>query len=164
VYEDISGNSQGYLEMRLANFLDSQQLLAWRNHSSVRQFSKNRSLISPTSHEVWLKAKLESVNQESRIFIFSNSNNDVGMTRLDMSNKYSAEISIIVDPAFQKMGFGSKILLQSIQHAFNDLELFALEAFIHVENLASFALFSKMGFVKVRNDENFDSFLLLRNN
>jgi RimJ/RimL family protein N-acetyltransferase len=74
------------------------------------------------------------------------------MIRLDTLSYGIAEISILVEPSLQGNGLGSRILKQSIEHAFNRLSYFELRASIHIENIASKKLFSKFGFVQTEKD------------
>ena len=149
--------------MRLAKDSDSQKLLAWRNESSVRMYSRQNHEISRENHEAWLEKRLSETQTESKIFIFSDSFGYIGMSRLDLLFAETAEISLLVDSSFHSKGYGSKILDLSIDFAFNKMNYVELIACIHSENLHSKALFSKFGFVKSRDEGLFECFTLLRN-
>ena len=158
--DDLGGFSQTSLFMRLAEKSDSQRLLEWRNHASVRHFSRNCGVISPDLHEEWLERKLDPDESSSKILIFTDQHKYVGMSRLDALIGNSAEISILVEPSVHGKGLGSKILGQSINYAFLELNYSELHASIHSENSISLALFSKFGFVKVNQEYPFVSYRL----
>ena len=157
-----SGFSGEKLQMRRVCKTDSRQLLAWRNDSKVRQYSRRTDLIADEEHEIWFGRKLQSAPSNSEIFIFSDSNFLVGMSRIDIAEPGRAEVSILVDPGFQGRGYGTRILGQTISHALDEKHLSELEAIIHQRNLASVALFKKFNFVRNYSDGNFDNYALNR--
>ena len=158
--DDLRGFSQSSLFMRHAKKSDSQILFKWRNHASVRRYSRNSGIISPDVHEEWFERKLDLAEGGSKILIFSNLIKHVGMSRLDSLIGNSAEISILVEPSMHGKGLGSKILGQSIEYAFLELNYSELHASIHPENSTSLALFSKFGFVKANHGDLFESYRL----
>ncbi len=156
----ITRFSDSNLFMRLANESDSQQLLSWRNNPVVRKYSRNVQVISRETHDLWLKNKLGENHLESKIYIFSDSRNFIGMSRIDSLSVKLGELSILVDPLFHSKGYGSKILNLSIEVAFDLLKYSELAACIHRDNLASKALFSKYGFIKSHDEDLFEFFKL----
>jgi RimJ/RimL family protein N-acetyltransferase len=159
-----SEDSQDKVLMRPVKISDSQQLLEWRNHTSVRRYSRHSEEITLSNHQAWFANKLELVNDGSKILMFSNLDIDIGMTRLDLLDDGMAEISILVEPTLQHKGLGSKILQQTINYAFDGLNYTGLRANIHIENLSSAQLFSKFGFARVSRDGLFNTFLLRKSN
>jgi UDP-2,4-diacetamido-2,4,6-trideoxy-beta-L-altropyranose hydrolase len=149
--------------MRLARNSDSQKLLSWRNEPSARKYSRQNQEITREDHEVWFENRLSETQDESKIFIFSDSCDLIGMSRLDLLSAEKSEISLLVDPIFHSKGYGSKILELSIDFAFSKLNYSELIACIHTENLHSKALFSKFGFVKSDHEGSFETFTLSRN-
>lgn len=158
--EYISGDSRGKLVMRPMKITDSQQLFEWRNHLSVRQYSKHVEEVTIDAHKVWLSNKLDSRNNGCKILMFSELGKDIGMTRLDSLENGFAEISILVEPTLHHKGLGSKILQQTIRQAFEKMNYSGLQADIHIENRASTLLFLKFGFAKVNSTGLFDTYLL----
>ncbi len=148
--------------MRPALPSDSMQLLDWRNHELVRSFSKNSSLISEQDHNDWIRNKLNIENSTHRIFVFHDNLTAVGMTRIDLTSESKGEISIIVDPDFFSLGYGSFMLRETIQVAFSDASLINLLAVIHNLNFASIALFTKNGFIKLHSGDIFSTYSLVK--
>lgn len=148
--------------MRLANESDSGQLLTWRNNESVRRFSRNSEEITLETHKAWIAEKILTNQEQSKIFIFLQVDSYVGMTRLDALSDGCVEISILVDPLFQGKGIGSDILQMTIEYALNRVEFVDLVANIHVMNVASEALFRKLGFTKTHKAGLFNTYKLLK--
>lgn len=146
--------------MRPIEITDLQQLLEWRNHLSVRRYSRHVEEITIDAHRVWLSDKLAASNHGSKILMFSELGKDIGMTRLDILDDGFAEISILVEPTLHHKGLGSKILQQTIRHAFERMNFLGLQADIHIENRASSLLFLKFGFARVNRVGLFDTYLL----
>ena len=141
---------------------DSNQLLKWRNHELVRRFSKNSSLILEKDHENWIKHKLDPKNSTHRIFVFQEDLALVGMSRIDVNEKSTGEISITVDPGLFSRGYGSSILKQTIQIGFREVNLTNLIAVIHNDNNASIALFTKNGFKELERGQVFSTYSLFK--
>lgn len=148
------------LSLRLAQESDSKRLHAWRNGFDARKFSRNSDLISWEDHVAWFENRLNSSEDANAIYIMLKSRKPIGMIRFDSANEESAEISILVDPTFQGKGFGSEILRQAIDYAFNFLEVLELNAWIHVSNVASKKLFEKFGFIEIGNEGPFNFYRL----
>ncbi len=162
--DNKSRDSQDELEMRPVKIADSQQLLEWRNHKRIRQYSKHSQEITLDVHNAWLTKKLDPSNHGSKIWIFSEGGKDIGMTRLDILDGTFAEISILVEPTLHHKGLGSRILQQTIKYAFEGLNYSGLRADIHIENRSSAALFLKFGFARVKSVGLFETYLLLKSN
>lgn len=160
--DNKSGFSQEKLQMRRVCKSDSRQLLTWRNDSKVRKFSRQTEIITDEEHEIWFVGKLQSLQSDCEIFIFSESDFLVGMSRIDMAQPGCAEISILIDPGFRGRGYGTRILGQTISHALDEKGLGELEAIIHRNNLASVALFKKFKFVRNYSAGDFDNYALVR--
>lgn len=159
-----SEDSKDNILMRPVRISDSQQLFKWRNHSSVRRYSRHVEEITLEIHQAWFANKLDLSNDVSKIFMFSRLDIDIGMTRLDLFDDRMAEVSLLVEPTLQHQGLGSKILHQTINYAFEGLNYSVLRANIHIENLSSAQLFSKFGFVRVSRDGLFDTYLVHNSN
>jgi RimJ/RimL family protein N-acetyltransferase len=162
VSRDLGSNAPIDIRLRPFEGRDSQKLLDWRNHESVRLYSRSPNLISQSEHEFWVHHRLSNSESSSQIFIAENSvGGTYGMVRLDLSGEDRAEISIIVDPTKFGRGFGSLMLKKLIEYSFTSMKLKGLIAVIHKDNSASLALFRKFGFVFVSAENDFCKFDLL---
>ena len=80
------------------------------------------------------------------------------MSRLDCINDLEGlfEISVIVDETFQNRGFATKMISQTLLFAENELEAKEIAAVIHIDNVRSIQLFTRLNFH--RKAKSFDKF------
>ena len=98
--------------IREATQADSENLLMWRNHWSVRAVSRNANLIDKTTHEAWLKGVLS--NPDRVLLIGECQGKAIGVARFDMCAD-EAEVSVYLVPDHQGEGLGSELLLAAEQ-------------------------------------------------
>ncbi len=154
------GNKDRKLEMRPFHPSDSALLLSWRNHDLVRLYSRNSAPISIQEHKEWLEKKVMLSDASCRIYIFTENEIPVGMTRIDQLDNSSVEISILVDPKQVSRGFGSAMMKKTLLESFLNRENKVYLATIHNQNLASIALFEKFGFLKTQTGLEFSTYCL----
>jgi RimJ/RimL family protein N-acetyltransferase len=137
------------LSWRSAALGDAQDLYDWRNSVSGRRYSGNSSLITYSHHTNWLSSRLERSEPEP-FLIFSHEKIRVGMARFELSTEInnSFEVSILVDPKFQGMGYGTKILQISCDEVNRKFPIKSISARVKVDNLVSIYLFENVGFVE----------------
>lgn len=148
------------LECRLFSRADSDLLLKWRNHESVKKYSRNQNHIDNFAHELWVDNYFAA--RSSSIFMFLLNEVRVGMIRFDIKGIGESEISIVVDPKYSQLGYGTQMLKSGIALAFDELDLAQVSAVIHFENLKSERLFTNCGFVFVERIGDFKHFVLNR--
>lgn len=95
------------IELRPAVVSDSENLFAWRNHSSIRNVSRDSEPIVWADHQRWLASVLISPVRDLLIGFCESS--AVGVVRFDISGTV-AEISIYVVPDVAQPGLGSELL------------------------------------------------------
>ena len=144
------------IKIRDAEIEDSSLILAWRNHQSSRSFSKNSLPITEVEHNKWYKKRLETKDSEP-FWIFTHDSKSIGYVRLENSKKFlnSLEISISINPKFQKKGFGQKILDLSLLSAYRIFPTKKIIATVNVNNLASVSIFQKASFQRIGQDNDF---------
>jgi RimJ/RimL family protein N-acetyltransferase len=132
---------------RIATLADAAVLLAWRNHSSAREFSLQTELIPSDEHLEWLTARLKRVQLEP-FFLFATDHELIGMSRLDVVPQSIGrfEISILVDPNQHGKGVGTKILHMTCETFFSLNPSNTVVAKVHQYNSVSQKLFSNAGF------------------
>jgi RimJ/RimL family protein N-acetyltransferase len=132
------------VEMRVATLSDSENLLNWRNHPSIRAVSRNNELISWEDHSQWFTALL---NDSNRILLIGqHQGSPVGVVRFDIQND-QAEASIYLVPESDNKGRG-RDLLQSAESwvAQHDPEIKGINAFVLGDNARSHRLFLSAGY------------------
>jgi len=147
------------INVRDASIGDSLNILTWRNHLTARKFSLNPLPILESEHDSWYIERLKLINSQP-FWIFSENGSDIGYVRLDDSGEYinSFEISIVTNPIFQKMGFGSQILNYSLSLAFKSYPYKKIIARIVPVNVSSISLFKKENFYEISAHKNIKVF------
>ena len=135
------------LNLRPATIDDAKDLYAWRNDASSRSYSSNSTEISWFSHVSWLALRLKRLSAEP-FFVFTIGDSSIGMSRFDLNNesKDFFEISILINPDFRNLGFGSQILQISCGVVAEMFPSYGLTAKIHFDNIISRNLFTGLGF------------------
>ena len=86
------------------------------------------------------------------------SGNSAGMVRFDKSKSEAFEISVLVDPKFQKKGVAETAISLASSEVLRLTGDFTAIAFVHSRNLPSIKLFSRLKFDKVGESEEFLEF------
>ncbi len=148
--------SLSLLSMRMANSLDSQKLLEWRNQPEVRKFSPNTEIIEQAEHDFWFEMRIKRLATEP-LFIFELGDEPIGMSRLDgvKVEENIFEVSILLDINFQGRGLGTSMLKKTCLFALNNLKAEMITALIHFENRKSEKLFTRIGFRLIGKVGNF---------
>ena len=129
------------ISSRLANFQDSMEILLWRNDPVTRKSAFNNRLIKREEHEDWFQKIMNSNN--SILIIIFNGKDKIGVVRFDAANSETF-VSINTNPKFRKMGFASKMLLESEAYlSSNKLLPNTIVAKIIKTNLSSIKVFKK---------------------
>jgi RimJ/RimL family protein N-acetyltransferase len=128
---------------------DELKLFLWRNNYNVRLFSRSTALIEREVHSKWFNARILDINRQP-LFIFDLGKNSIGMTRLDCKSEVDRhyEISVIVDESFQNQGFAAAMISQTLIFAKEELSATEITAVIHLKNIQSIRLFSRLHFQK----------------
>jgi RimJ/RimL family protein N-acetyltransferase len=125
--------------MRLADQRDSALLLAWRNDSQTRAWSRTTDPVTPADHETWLTRVL--ADQDRRLLIAEVGGEPVGTVRFDRDGDVW-EVSITVAPGARGRGLAVPILLA----AERVIAPATVRANVHQDNAPSMALFERAGY------------------
>lgn len=142
---------------------DSQLLYAWRNEKIVRMYSRNSRPLTLDEHNIWFNNVFLSNSDSRVIYIFEISSQRVGMTRIDKITENTAEISIILDPKFRKLGLSNKLLSMTLDIVIKKYSYQKIFATVHKDNIASNRAFKSLGFKEVDRSEFFITFQWLPN-
>jgi ribosomal-protein-alanine N-acetyltransferase len=72
-----------------------------------------------------------------------------GLNRDPKAPKWGTEVSYFFDPRYWGRGFATELVTASLQHAFRELGLSAVDAFTRPENRASARVLEKTGFSRL---------------
>lgn len=134
------------VQIRLATKLDSENIFSWRNHPSVRKYSKSNQIISWQDHEVWLERACRVDDQP--LLIGELEGRPIGVVRFEIK-KDVAEVSIyLVQEPFCR-GFGKRLLSAAEKWLTTNYAMVgSLRAVVLRENEPSIRLFEKMCYVQ----------------
>jgi UDP-2,4-diacetamido-2,4,6-trideoxy-beta-L-altropyranose hydrolase len=138
----IAGMGVSDIDIRRVNPDDSQKLFLWRNHSTIREFSRNSAPIEWEDHCRWFAALLSDPNRV--LLIGLRCDEAVGVVRFDFLDA-QAEISIYLVPGIVGYGFE---LLNSAEAwlAENYPQVNLLHAHVLEDNARSHKLFLSAGY------------------
>jgi UDP-2,4-diacetamido-2,4,6-trideoxy-beta-L-altropyranose hydrolase len=144
------------LKTRPAVWDDADDLLAWKNDATVRQFSiVSKEPILKENHLGWLTKTLADPNVLLKIILLDG--RKLGDIRFDI-NDHEIEVSIRLAPQYRGMGIGTRALDQECTQMEKNCDK-VLTATIVNENEASLKLFTANGF---KVFERRDGFMRLR--
>jgi RimJ/RimL family protein N-acetyltransferase len=141
---------------------DIIEVLEWRNDISTRMWLRSRETISPIEHREWSLKRINNVKKFGPLFVFEIDTVLLGMTRLDLLNHSSYEVSILVNPTFRGIGVGKKLLELTCIQAFKIASVKSLVAYIHCLNIKSIRIFERSGFKKIDSEAEFHKYILLK--
>lgn len=150
------------IKIRKAFFVDSEDLLRWRNDETTRINSITSDIISPLDHEKWFDNSLKASNKFLFIGELDEDREKIGVCIFDLNIKLNTcKISINLNPKMRGLGFSAKLLSSAIT-AFK-LENFIdinIEAVIKKNNSASIRCFQKCYFKFTNEDQDYKYYLL----
>ena len=143
------------ITFRNADFEDASLLYFWRNSPEARSFSQKSEPITLNEHTEWLSSRLLRISEEPFLIFFWDQK-PVGSIRLEFESNKSEKffISIFVDPAYQGMGIGEKILEITCEK-YLSVDEATIIAKVKKSNLVSKKLFIKAGFKFVSNSDEY---------
>lgn len=142
------------LKVREATLTDAQTLFDWRNDEKSRLYSFSQDFITFSDHQSWLKTKLES--DACQIYIFENSGESIGTTRVDFQPDGYLTLSWTVAPEHRRRGFGTQIVASTVK-------LFPqkkFKAFIKPSNTPSLCIAKKLSFNCISTTDDVTEWIL----
>lgn len=130
--------------IRLATTNDSERLFHWRNHPSIRKFSRNIDEIQWQDHQKWFASLLADSKQW--LLIGEDAGTPIGVVRFD-AEKDEAEVSIYLVPEKASSGLGQYLLHSAERWLItNHPEVRKVHAYVIGTNERSLRFFSKAGY------------------
>ena len=131
------------LSFRNVEKRDSELLWIWANDSTVREQCYNPEAIPWESHAQWFLKKI--ADPDVLMLMLELDGCPVGQVRYDC-DKTVAHIGFSIERKFRGLGFGSRIIKDSLEAAFSTLDVDSIQAEVFVDNAASNRVFSECGF------------------
>ena len=133
------------VKIRLASESDSKNIMAWRNHPSIRGVSDHKEPIALVDHEHWM-SKLLRDKQRILLIGYIDEEHPVGVVRFDMAEN-TAKVSIYLVPGMVHQGLGLD-LMDSAEQWLHDKHpsILLIQAKVLGGNLPSHRLFAAGGY------------------
>ena len=144
---------------RLVTHEDAEYLFKWRNDPHTIAMSLNSMPVTWDEHINWLR---DALNNEKKLLILCYLKNSapVGFVRFDVYYHY-AEVSINLAPHCRAKGYAKKCLTAALERFKREFQSSTLiKARIKIENEASKRLFTGVGFLYLRTQNDIAFFTL----
>jgi UDP-2,4-diacetamido-2,4,6-trideoxy-beta-L-altropyranose hydrolase len=153
---------KGRLSMRKAAEADRARYWLWANDATVRSNSYNPDFIPYPAHCEWFDNRVHSPN--TLMLVMELDGVPVGQVRYEAKGE-SALLAFSIAAEFRGLGFGQRIVKQSLNRAFSELKLKAIRAEVFADNKASAVVFVKNGFslIETCRIKNIPSLVYVRN-
>jgi len=133
----------GAVWLRPAQMTDAAALMAWKNDPTAVRFSISGRPVTRAEHEAWLALRLQ--DPATRIWIGEVDGAAVGQVRIDVEGGRGC-VGVAVAPERRGRGYGRELVAALCDELNGDLQVEALEARVHPENVASRRAFESAGF------------------
>ncbi|MEG1910854.1 MAG: GNAT family N-acetyltransferase [Cloacibacillus sp.] len=135
------------MEIRPVMLKDAEAIASIRRRDGVREgvLALSSDRISVTTDFI------SSLTSGDRAFV-AEENGEAAAFAVIVTNKephreHSASIAVMVDPDFQQMGIGHKLMRRIVECADDELKLHRLELLVLTDNERAISLYKKFGFM-----------------
>lgn len=138
---------------------DSGEILRWRNDSTTRAMSINRTTVKANEHEVWFARIL--ANNENFAYVGEVGNIPVGWVRFTPvpdANAYL--VSITIAPEYRSKGLGRALLSLGLEKFRQEHTNVVIRAQIKTNNPKSRRIFQQNGFVHLAIENTLETLIL----
>jgi RimJ/RimL family protein N-acetyltransferase len=135
------------LVVREATLEDRKPIWEWWNDPITRKMMKKNDHVPWEEHCAWFEKVLEDENRILCVGLVDQ--HKIGVVRFDLRIDEIYEVSINLNPFFRGKGYGSKVLLKSMEYLTKDRKVKKLFAMCKKINIASRKTFEKAGFTVV---------------
>lgn len=132
---------------------DLDLLYTWENNSEWWKYGNTRAPFSRYLLKQYIMSSHKDIYEANQLRLMidhSQQQKSIGIVDMfdfDPHNR-KAEVGILIDPEFQKMGFGEKAINIIKNYASSFLKIHQLYTFVPSDNISSIKLFEKCGFDK----------------
>jgi len=133
------------MNIRLAKWEDSQEILNWWNDPLTRKMMKNNIVVNYEEHKKWFESILNNKNKILLLGFIKNKK--IGVVRFDKFENNNWEISINLNPTFRGLGFGKILLSLGIEYMLQNFSVKSFFAKFKNINIASQKTFLANGFI-----------------
>ena len=138
------------MKIRKAKRIDTRDIWKIRNHTQIRQQSKDEKRIQYKTHYVWYETFLK--NRNNVFFVIEDKKSIIGYCRYRFEKNHYI-VSIAIHPLHQKKGYGFLLLSESLRKMKKIRK--NITAAVKITNNASLVLFTRAGFSLESSDDQF---------
>lgn len=131
------------ITLRYAQWDDCDDLLIWRNDPQTRAMFFSGEVVSQESHVSWFEKALDDPHKVILVGMLGD-DQKIGVVRYDSKSKFSAFVSININPDFRGKGFAHHVLIKAEDYLPSNIDLCAE---IKENNVASIKIFEGAGYI-----------------
>lgn len=147
----IHSKCQEIVRLREVEYIDLNLTFKWATDSVIRKYALSQHEISFEEHKKWFLGKLQ--DDKCLFFIAEKSSNPIGSIRFDISESGEATISYLVDSQYHGLGYGKTILKKGLSKLNRSKKSNSVVGIVKKINKASSAIFQKLGFKLLEENE-----------
>lgn len=139
----------GKASLRHITAADTPNIVRWRNSPSVMKNFIFRTPLTESSHDNWLKNKVETGDVVQFIITDNESGQDVGSVYLrdiDRDNRKCEYGIFIGEESARGKGIGTDAAKKALSYAFDELQMNRVFLRVFADNAAAVASYKKAGF------------------
>ena len=140
------------INLREANDGDLLDTFSWVNNETIRMFSLSKNNVTLEEHTNWFKNKINDKN--CFYLIASIKEEKIGSIRFDVINKEYAQISYLLKPEWHGKGIGLQILNTGVNLFLENHKINEVRGLVLTSNVASIKVFNRLGFIKIKEEED----------
>ena len=140
-------NENTDFSLRKVNKLDIDFLFNLRNNPEVYKYFKDPTEVKYEEHVNWISPILNNEKKDVLLYLILYKNERSGQIRFDLLEENNVGVSISLDPKYHGKGIASYALDQR-KIILKEKGINKIIATVHQDNLASFKLFEKKGFIE----------------
>jgi UDP-2,4-diacetamido-2,4,6-trideoxy-beta-L-altropyranose hydrolase len=133
------------IRLRPAEEQDCKLIWDWANDPEVRAASFQPEFIPWEKHVEWYQAYLHDWPGSRMMIAIDSDQKEIGVVRFRLENE-RAIVSISLDAAVRGKGYAADILMKAVGHLFSSSSVFAVDAYVKLQNEVSKKLFESAGF------------------
>ncbi|WLR96184.1 UDP-2,4-diacetamido-2,4,6-trideoxy-beta-L-altropyranose hydrolase [Shinella sumterensis] len=146
------------LRLRRADADDEALLLRWVNDPLTRHVSLTSAHVTETEHHEWFARRLANSRDCMILIAETHSGLPVGQVRFERGEA-NWEISFNLDPLCRGKGAGIRTVRMAVETFWEEHPSALLSGVVKVDNLASRAIFSRMGFSEAALSDGIVTFI-----
>lgn len=137
--------------LRLVEYDDAANLVAWRNDPEISRFFFNTYPLSLVGQKIWFEKLF--LNETKKLFVICLRNGDepigtIGLDAIDFKNQRAEYGNVLIgDKRYCGQGLAKEASITLLNYAFFELNMNRVYLYVTKENESAIRLYEKIGFV-----------------